>query len=135
MNPHNKAKCLKFTGSTELEYRFYEFVDLSDNPLYVDQTTQKEISIRDLQLKREFAKNPDKKQWMANEPEIKRIILKKDGIRVVPPYKMTPFEAAIVETHELSKRVGKRANGRGLFNKNKPLAIKKINNINLSKFY
>ena len=140
---HNKAKRLKFTSSTELEYQFYEFIDLlTEKPLYVGQTTQKTIEIRALQHRREFAKNPDKKLWMGNEAEIKRIILKKDGIRVVPPYKMTPFEAAVVETHELSKRGGKRANGKGLFNKKNPVAKdtfdtikRKHPNFNPCRFY
>ncbi len=57
------------------------------------------------------------------------------------PYKMTPFEAAVVETHEIYSRGGKRKAGKGLYNRVNPIGktkffiYKKIPIFNPCRFY
>ena len=123
--------------NTEMfDFRFYEFLDLNDKPLYVGQTTQG-YDVRISQHFKDYEKFPEKKPFVEFENP-KQIIV--NGQK--PPYKMTPFEAAVTEMHELQTRGGKRIDGKGLFNKKYPVSkitfdrIKKdFPNFNPCRFY
>lgn len=42
------------------------------------------------------------------------------------PFKMTPYEAAVVELYEINSRGGVRKGNKGLYNKQKPIGMKKF---------
>ncbi|MDK2771432.1 MAG: Hint domain-containing protein [Flavobacterium sp.] len=133
---HNDGKKLKFMNTEMFDFRFYEFLDLNDKPLYVGQTTQG-YDVRISQHFKDYEKFPEKKPFVEFENP-KQIIV--NGQK--PPYKMTPFEAAVTEMHELQTRGGKRIDGKGLFNKKYPVSkitfdrIKKdFPNFNPCRFY
>ncbi len=135
---HNDGKRLKFTSEVLMDFEFYEYLDFNNKPTYVGQTTQG-ITKRGDQHDLEFKKNPTKKEFIK--------ISRKGAIEITVngqrgPFKMTPFEAAVTEMHELQTRGGKRLNGKGLFNKKNPVSKRtferiknKYPNFNPCRFY
>jgi hypothetical protein len=135
---HNDGKKLKFTSEVLFDFEFYEYLDYNNKPTYVGQTTQK-LDTRANQHRLEFEKTPAKKEFVGISKKLPQEII----INGEPgPYKMTPFEAAVTEMHELQTRGGKQMNGSGLFNKKNPVSKRtferiksKYPNFNPCRFY
>lgn len=115
---HNDGKKLKFTSEVLMDFEFYEYLDYNNKPTYVGQTTQK-LDTRANQHRLEYEKTPTKKEFVGISKKLPQeiIVNGKPG-----PYKMTPFEAAVTEMHELQTRGGKQMNGKGLYNKKNPVS-------------
>jgi len=136
---HNKSKISAFSSLVRKEVEFYRLVkEISEDKiktLYVGQTIQG-YDKRFSQHRAAYRKNPAKRPWMKEAGWLPIKINGKLG-----PFKMTPFEAAVVETHELYIRGGKRIAGKGLYNRVNPVSelkfriYKKIGFFNPCKFY
>ena len=132
---HNAGKKLKFASEVLYDFEFYEYYDMNNNPTYVGQTTQG-LTKRADQHAQEFKKYPAKKSWFKGALLGEIEINGKEG-----PYRMTRYEASVVELHEISNRGGFQKNGGKLFNKAKPIGkakfilYKKLGIFNPCKFY
>jgi len=131
-------------SSTELiEVQFYELFGSDKNAMYVGQTTKEDIGTRYSEHFYEVKPtkkdgtpkkhNVRKKAWMDEVDGISRIRINGKIGRL----KMTPFEAAVVETYELNVKGGKEA----LYNRKNPVSErsfkkwKKEGIFNPCKFY
>lgn len=113
---HNAGKESVFANLFQRDYEFYRFVDgVNMADVYVGQTIQG-IGKRLGQHSYEYKKNPAKKPWFRGALFGEIEINGKEG-----PYRMTRYEASVVELHEISNRGGFQKNGGKLFNKAKPI--------------
>ena len=135
---HNKTRVSLFASTELIDVEFYIFKELNE-PVYVGQT-QQGIYVRAQQHEYEYKKNPSKKIWMKKRPALSHIILNELS-ELEPPYKMTPYEAAVTELYEINANGGTRKNNKGLYNKQKPIGRKKFDHFkelgifNPCKFY
>lgn len=132
---HNKTRVSKFASKNLIEVSFYRIVEVVDEntnkSLYVGQTIQ-EIDTRFSQHRRDRKKA----SWRNRMNGVLEIKL--NGIS--PPYKMTHYEAAVVEMYEINLRGGDVKKKGGLFNKQIPISEKKFmqfktGSFNPCKFY
>jgi len=135
---HNTNKISAFSSLFTKEVEFYTLSGRNGNLIkdyYVGQTIQG-FDKRFSQHLTAHRKNRSLRPWMEGAFPSPIKIGKSYG-----PFKMTPFEAAVVEMHELYKRGGKRVGGKGLYNKVNPVSklkfniYKKVSHFNPCEFY
>ncbi len=136
---HNTNKISAFSSLFTKDVEFYTLSGRNGNLIkdyYVGQTIQG-FDKRFSQHLTAHRKNRLLRPWMEEvDGSLQIRINGKLG-----PFKMTPFEAAVVEMHELYKRGGKRVGGRGLYNKVNPVSklkfniYKKVSHFNPCEFY
>jgi hypothetical protein len=113
-----------FASTEIIEVEFYKHF-IGDKVLYVGQTTQG-IGRRFEQHAADYRKNPSKKPWMQFNPGQDYLRLDPNDLTKVK-FKMTPYEAAVVELYEINANGGLRKGNSGLHNKSKPIGKTKFN--------
>lgn len=129
---HNASKVSKFATTDLIEVEFYKLIDSNAKTEYVGQTIQG-TGTRYQQHEYDYKKNPSKKPWMKNVDG--HLKIKLNGIN--GPFKMTPYEAAVIEMFELNsnggiKKLGNKVNP---ISKKKFEEFKKTGSFNPCKFY
>jgi hypothetical protein len=134
---HNKGERLSKFASTEIiEVEFYKLLGSDKKTKYIGQTIQG-IYKRGEQHNYDYKTNPKSKPWMKDIRGLFEIRINgKKG-----PFKMTHYEAAVIEFFEININGGLRKNGKGLYNKSKPIGkrkfdyFKKTGNFNPCLYY
>ncbi|WP_430613958.1 polymorphic toxin-type HINT domain-containing protein [Flavobacterium sp. JP2137] len=117
---HNKNRTSIFASTELINVEFYRIVqEVGDriDTLYVGQTIQKVGKRYD-----QHRRDPKKAFWRK----------KMDGVAIIRihgergPFKMPPYEAAVVAMYEINTRGGIRKNNQGLYNKQRPIGKKKF---------
>ena len=116
---HNKSmKESIFASTDKIDIKFYKIIDSKDEAMYVGQTIQKIGARYDQHLK-----DPKKASWANKMRGISEIELIED---IPGPYKMTPYEAAVVELYEINNKKGTTKSIIGIKNKSKPIGKRKF---------
>jgi hypothetical protein len=128
---HNTSKVSKYASKEIINVEFYEIMSSTKKTLYVGQTVQG-IGKRYDQHRRD----PKKAHWRIEMKGVFSIDINGESA----PFKMTAYEAAVVELFEINKAGGKRQGNTGLYNKQNPIGKKKFNKykklgFNPCKFY
>lgn len=107
----------RFASTDLIDVEFYEILGEKRETIYVGQTRQG-IGKRFDQHRRD----PKKILWRNKMKGVFELSMNgKSG-----PFKMTPYEAAVVELYEINARGGVRKNNKGLYNKQRPIGKKKF---------
>ena len=129
---HNKNRTSIFASTDLIDVEFYEILGTTREPLYVGQTIQGHDT-RYAQHRRD----PKKAGWRNKMKGVMEISINGQS----GPFKMTPYEAAVVEMYEINIRGGIRKNNQGLYNKQRPIGkkkfekFKKLGTFNPCQFY
>ncbi|WP_413511566.1 polymorphic toxin-type HINT domain-containing protein [Myroides odoratus] len=129
---HNKNRTSTFASTELINVEFYEILGEKKESIYVGQTIQK-VGARYDQHRRD----PKKAFWRKKMKGVFELSINGES----GPFKMTPYEAAVVEMYEINTRGGIRKNNQGLYNKQRPIGkkkfelFKKLGTFNPCKFY
>jgi hypothetical protein len=117
---HNQKSLSKsiFASSEIIEVNFYKILDPKMEAIYAGQTIQP-VDTRYSQHRRD----PKKAAWVNKM----RGIFELEIGNIPGPYKMTPYEAAVVELYEINYNKGTTKSIEGFKNKSKPIGKTKFN--------
>ncbi|WP_430613960.1 polymorphic toxin-type HINT domain-containing protein [Flavobacterium sp. JP2137] len=129
---HNKNRTSTFASTELINVEFYEILGEKKEGIYVGQTIQ-ELGARFEQHR----SNPKKAFWRKKMKGVFELSIHDER----GPFKMTPYETAVVAMYEINTRGGIRKNNQGLYNKQRPIGkkkfelFKKLGTFNPCKFY